>query len=170
MTDPAHPENDSLRLELREAITSYRQQASSLTQITGFLVAADSVLIAYGFSQRISGILLVASVMPLIMIVSYVEIMHSTLPLIYVAMTLEQKLQLRDVPLTRIYVQTYTRGVFTNLAHDVDMTEKSVRESILDPSRRRWLTNGPVYVPYAIFIAQIALFLVSLLSYHYRFM
>jgi hypothetical protein len=102
MADLAHPESESLRVELREAITSYRLQASSLTQITGFLAAADSLLIAYGFSQRISGILLVAGVMPLILIASYVEIPASILPLIYVTITLEQKLQLRDAPLTKL--------------------------------------------------------------------
>jgi hypothetical protein len=170
MADLAHPESESLRVELREAITSYRLQASLLTQITGFLAAADSLLIAYGFSQRISGILLVAGVMPLILIASYVEISASIVPLIYVAITLEQKLQLRDAPLTKLYVQTYIRGPFANLAKDIDMADQSVRESMLGLPRRTWLNSRIVYTTWAIFAAQISLFLISLLSYHYRFM
>ncbi len=101
-------EAQSLRLELQEAIVTFRHQISLLVQISGFMATADSVLIAYGFSQRVSGILLVASAMPVIMLVSYVEVMHSTRPLIYVAMALEQKLQLRDAPLAALYAKTYT--------------------------------------------------------------
>lgn len=170
MVDLAHPESESLRAELQEAITSYRLQASSLTQITGFLVAADALLIAYGFSQRISGILLVASAMPLILIASYVEVSATMVPLIYVAMTLEQKLQLRDAPLTKLYVQTYIRGPFANLAEDIDMTDRSVRDSMLRLPRRAWLRSRIVYTTSVIFVAQIALFLISLHFYHDRFM
>ena len=101
-------EAQSLRLELQEAIVTFRHQISLLVQISGFMATADSVLIAYGFSQRVSGILLVASAMPVIMLVSYVEVMHSARPLIYVAMALEQKLQLRDAPLAALYAKTYT--------------------------------------------------------------
>lgn len=108
--------------------------------------------------------------MPLILVVAYVEIFQSTLPVIYVAMTLEQRLQLHDAPLTRIYVKSYTRGVFADLAEDVDMTDKNIRESILGSSRRRWLTTSIIYILYAIFVAQVALFLISLLLYNYRFM
>ena len=170
MVNLAHPDGESLRLELQEAITTFRHQTSSLTQVTGFIAAADSVLIAYGFSQKVSGILLVASVLPVIAIVSYVEILHSTLPLIYVAITLEQKLQLRDAPLATLYLQTYARDVFGHLDKDIDMTDQGVRESILSFPRHMWLTNRPVYILCAIFIAQVGLFLVSLLIYHYRFM
>lgn len=170
MADPAHPESESLRLELQEAIASYRLLSSSVTQVAGFLAAADAALIAYGFAQLVSGILLVASAMPLILVVAYVEILQSTLPVIYVAMTLEQKLQLHDAPLTRIYVKSYTRGVFADLAEYADMTDENIRESILGSTRRRWLTTSIIYILYAIFIAQIALFLIGLLLYHYRFM
>jgi hypothetical protein len=169
VTNLAHPENESLRLELQEAITTFRHQTASLTQITGFLAAADSLLIAYGFSQRVSGILLVASVMPLIMIASYVEILNSILPLIYVAITLEQKLQLRDAPLATLYVQIYTRN-FPGLGKDVDMADQRVRESILGLPRRTWLTNRPVHILSILFIAQVGLFFIGILIYHYRFM
>src|SRR5258708_5088513 len=170
MTNPAQPESESLRLELQEAITSIRHQISTLTQVAGFLAAADSVLIAYGFSQRISGILLIASFMPVIMIVSYAEILQSALPLIYVAVTLEQKLQLRDAPLAALYLQSYARDIFDRFGKDIDMTDPKVRESILNFSRTKRLNNGTIYSLYAIFATQIGLFLISIIIYHYKLM
>ena len=74
------------------------------------------------------------------------------------------------LPLPSSNVQTYIRGPFANLAKDIDMADQSVRESMLGLPRRTWLNSRIVYTTWAIFAAQISLFLISLLSYHYRFM
>jgi hypothetical protein len=44
-------EDEALRLELQEAIVSFRHWTSQMTQAAGFIVTADVVLISYGFSQ-----------------------------------------------------------------------------------------------------------------------
>ena len=170
MPNTAHPESESLRLELQEAIVTFRHQTSMFTQIAGFLVTADSLLVAYGISQRIGIVLLIASIMPLIMLVVYVEILNSIVPLIYVAVTIEEKLGLREAPLARLYAQTYVGHIFNSISESSDMTDPRIRTAILGLRRRHWLTNRSAYALYAIFIAQIALFLLSILVFHYRFM
>lgn len=52
-------------MELQEAIVTFREQITLLVQISGFLIAADSALIGYGFAQGQSIILLVASIIPI---------------------------------------------------------------------------------------------------------
>ena len=66
---PEGPDNESLRLELQEALVTYRHWVTQLTQVTGFAVAADVVLISYAFSQRLAGILLLASAVPILILV-----------------------------------------------------------------------------------------------------
>jgi hypothetical protein len=170
MANLPDPEAESLRLELQEAVKMYRHQTSLLVQISGFIVAADSILIAYGFSQRVSGILLVASIMPVIMLASYVEIMNLNLPSIYVAMALEQRLQLHETSLITLYAKKYAPAIFTGPNKITDMMDPEARESVLGAPRLSWLPNRAGYILSLIFILQIGLFLISLLVYHYRFM
>src|ERR1700733_8642105 len=97
------PDSESLRLELQEAIATFRHQISLLIQAVGFIAAAGSILLAYGFSQKLSSALLVASLMPLGILLSYYTIMTGLAPICYVAMRLEAKLSLFDEPLMTIW-------------------------------------------------------------------
>jgi len=170
MSDLTQPDAESLRLELQEALVTIRQQYSLLTQIFGIIATADSLLLAYGFTQRASGVLLVASFTPIIMLISFFEIVNNTVPMVYVAVTLEQRLNLRDAPLAAMYVRTYLRDIFATMGERTSMTDSAIRESILGLTRRSWLNSRPAYILYIVFIVQIGLFFISLLTYHYRFM
>jgi hypothetical protein len=170
MTSLPQPETDSLRLELQEALTGLRYHVSVLIQVGGFMATADSLLLAYGFSQKIGIILLTASIVPVIMFAAYVQIINSVIPIIYAAMALEQKLQLRDVSLAAYYARTPARHIFSIYEAGADLTDPEVRKSILSPSGRNWLVEPTAYIVLFIFIVQIGLFLISLLVYHYRFM
>ena len=70
--------------------TSFRLQTSIMTQALGFIVAADTLLLGYGFSQREAGILLIASFMPLAFAVAYIEVLRHAAPVAYVAIRLEK--------------------------------------------------------------------------------
>jgi hypothetical protein len=74
-----NPDNEALRLELQEALATYRHWVTQLTQVVGFTVAADVVLISYAFSQRLAGILLFASAVPILILVMYM-VVGSMLP------------------------------------------------------------------------------------------
>lgn len=49
------PDEESLRLELQEAIAMVRHLTSLVTQAGGFITTADVVLISYGFAQKLAG-------------------------------------------------------------------------------------------------------------------
>lgn len=170
MTDPTKPDAESLRLELQQAIITIRQQYSLLTQIFGIIATADSILLAYGFTQRVSSVILVASFMPIIMLISSVVIGSMTVPVVYVGATLEHRLKLVDTPLVAMSVPGYARGIFATGGQRTIMTETEIRESILSVSLRSFLTNQAAYILYATFTVQIFLFLISLIVYNYRFM
>jgi hypothetical protein len=69
MVAPEAPDNESLRIELQEALVTYRHWVSQLTQAAGFFTTADVVLAGYGFSQRLAIILLAASAFPMLILV-----------------------------------------------------------------------------------------------------
>jgi hypothetical protein len=170
MTDHAPPDEESLRLELREAITTFRDQAGRMTQGTGFIVTADSVLLAYGFSQRESGILLVASAMPVLALLVYIHFRRIATPILYVAMILERQLRLNEVPLIGIYARQGFKQLRALVASSTGVANDDVLNSILTVSYRDWVVRPIPLAFYGIFVAQLSLFVISLVVYNYRFM
>ncbi|HET9257360.1 MAG TPA: hypothetical protein VFO16_19460, partial [Pseudonocardiaceae bacterium] len=80
----AHDTHDkqSMQIELQEALGTYRHWISQLTQLTGFFLAADGLLLGYGFSQRIASILLVASFSPVFILIMYLVILTFAGPVV----------------------------------------------------------------------------------------
>jgi hypothetical protein len=83
MSDPQLPDAESLRLELQEAIITFRHQNAQLFQALGVIVTADAALLGYGFAQKLSVVLLVASLMPLAALSVYSTIMAWLVPICY---------------------------------------------------------------------------------------
>jgi lysylphosphatidylglycerol synthetase-like protein (DUF2156 family) len=69
MANQHHTDIDGMRMELQEAIVTFREQITLLVQIAGVLVGADVALIGYGFAQAQGVVLLVANIIPIILIV-----------------------------------------------------------------------------------------------------
>jgi hypothetical protein len=170
MTESILPDAESLRLELAEAISTFRQQLGQLTQAVGFIVAADSLLLAYGFTQRESGILLIGSLMPILALLVYLQFLRSSTPVIYVAIVLEQQLRLTAVPLMGTYARMGFKPIYALVADTEKLADDSVRESVLALAYRNWLVRPVAVILYCIFCAQFILFLVSVVGYGYRFM
>jgi hypothetical protein len=144
MVAPETSDNGSLRIELQEALVTYRQWATQLTQVAGFFVAADVVLVSYGFSQRLAAILLVASTVPMLILVMYMAIGSVNRPLVNLVLRIERKLLIQEDSLGAILAQTWLKW-----------------ESL-------WST-----VPITLYTAtavQVGLFVLSLTVFHYRFM
>lgn len=74
MADAGQPDTESLRLELKEAIAAFNAQLSLIAQSLGFLIAADVVLLGYGFAQRRSAIFLLACLLPVIMLIVLIDL------------------------------------------------------------------------------------------------
>lgn len=164
------PDEESLRLELREAITTFREQAGRMTQGIGFIVTADSVLLAYGFAQRESGILLIASLMPILALLVYFQFLRTSTPIVYVAVVLEKQLQLERIPLIGTHARKHFQQVYTIVANSKDAADDSVCSSVLALSYRDWIGRPIAVVLYCVFVAQISLFILSIVAYSYRFM
>src|SRR5437016_626371 len=95
MVAPEAPDNESLRLELQEAIVTYRHWTSQLTQVAGIIGTANVVLLSYGFTQRLAAILLAASTMPLALLLIYLLIGSQLVSLINLILRFERRLLIR---------------------------------------------------------------------------
>ena len=165
MVVPGAPDKESLRLELQQALESYRQWVAQLTQVVGFLVAADVVLISYGFSQRLAVTLLVASGVPILILIQYMVVGSIASPLVSLVLRIERKLLIRADSLGATYVHTYFRWDPNNRIED--LSDEKIRQLSLEWAPLR--SPLPI-IMYAATLTQVGLFVLSLTVYHYRFM
>jgi hypothetical protein len=162
--------NESLRLELQEALTlgTYRHWVAQLTQVTGFFVAADVVLVSYGFSQKLAGILLVASGLPMLILVMYMVVGSIASPFVDLVLRIERRLLIRKDSLGATYVHTYFRSMAPTFGSRIeDLDDEQVRHLNL-----KWdsLWSPIPIIAYVSTAGQVGLFVLSLTVFHYRFM
>jgi hypothetical protein len=170
MTDAAQPDTESLRLELKEAITAFNAQISLIAQSLGFIIAADVVLLGYGFSQRRSAIFLLTSLLPIAMLVVLIDLAASMMPMAYVATRLERKLLLQDAPLIGTYLKS-CKGILRAAIGDVQHLDDLETHGFPPRIRFRFLlTDGRAILAFGAFIVQFCIFIVSVTVYHYPFM
>jgi hypothetical protein len=169
VTNQAPADKEALRLELQEAIVTFRQQATLGVQIAGFIATADSLLLVYGFAQHQSGIFLIASLTPIILLIAYVEILKSALPVGYVAMVLERELGLSKAPLATVFAFRMIHSAQPTGGTFQGINDSDLQESLFSAPARIAFASTPAYVLYAIFLAQIGLFLISIFVENFRF-
>jgi len=164
------PDNESLRLELQEAIVTYRQWASQLTQIAGFTATADVLLLSYGFSQKLAAIILVASACPMIILLMYLLIGSSNISLISLTLRIERRLLIREDSLAAIFLRDHLRSTAPTVGTIEELSDEEIRRLNLSLSRRKWIrTPVPILLCVGT-IAQLGIFVLSLTVFGYRFM
>ena len=177
MADAQVPSDESLRLELQEAITTFRHQWSQLMQALGIIITADLALVSYGFVHKLSGVLLAASLMPLAALSAYTTTMTSLVPICYVAIKLEEKLSLDDAPFIGTWVKP--RGdlpdaidEFADLAKSEAQksTKSEAQKSTLKVPAGPFLKNLTSRAIYAALALQIGLVIISIFVLHFRFL
>jgi len=84
------PDNESLRLELQEAIVTIRHWSSTLVQTTGFIATANVVLLSYGFAQKLAGIILLASALPIGILLIFRIVVLATTPFVSLVLRIER--------------------------------------------------------------------------------
>jgi len=170
MADAQAPSPESLRLELQEAITTFRHQWAQFIQALGVIVTANSILLSYGFAQKLSSVLLVASLMPLAALAVYITIMTGLVPICYVATKLEQKLSLHDVPFIGIWARSRADipVALSRFAHLEEDPEAQISKLKVPP----WpfLGNLMSRSILAAFVLEVGLVVISIFRYHFRFM
>ena len=170
MTGQESSNTESRQLELREAITAFHSQLAMLVQSLGIVITADVLLLAYGFTQKLSAILLLASLLPIAMLVMFLEGMTVLVPITYVAIKLERSLSLHEAPFIETYAQSQ-QGVFPALfdgARDIDALKaqgfapKIRLRSLLRDRKAALMVTASV--------VQLCIFVISITVYHYRFL
>jgi hypothetical protein len=168
MVSPDGPDDESLRIELQEALVTYRQYISQLVQANGIFVAADVALVSYAFSQRIAVILLVASALPVLMLVSYILTMPIGGELIDLVLRIERRLRIRKDSLGAALARTTPGKVIPAVgSHIEDLDDEEVGHLNLR-WKSRWAALPIVY--YVGTAIHIVLFMLSLTVFRYRFM
>jgi len=168
MVAPEAPDNESLRVELQEALVTYRQYTSQFLQTAGILIAADVVLISYAFSQRIAVILLVASTGPIWLLVSYTIIVSTIGPFNDLVLRIERRLRIRKDSLGVTLAGATTGKMIPAVgSHIEDLNDEELRHLNLRWELRRSVVPIVLYVGTAM---HIVLFVLSLTVFHYRFM
>jgi hypothetical protein len=168
MVAPEAPDNESLRIELQEALVTYRQLYSSFMQALGILVAADVALVSYAFSQRIAVILLVGCAFPISILVSWIVTGSEVGPLINLVLRIERRLRIRKDSFGATMARTIPAKMIPAVgSHIEDLTDEEVRHLNL-----RWESRWSVIaiMSYAGTALHIVLFVLSLTVFHYRFM
>jgi len=168
MVAPEAPDNESRRIELQEALVTYRQLYSSFMQASGILVAADVALVSYAFSQRIAIILLVGAAFPIFMLVAWMVTGSQANPLINLVLRIERRLQIRKDSLGATLARTVPAKMIPAVgSHIEDLNDEEVRHLNL-----RWESRWSVMaiISYAGTALHIVLFVLSLTVFHYRFM
>jgi hypothetical protein len=160
------PEPESLRLELQEAITTFRHQWSQLMQSLGIIITAYFALLSYGFARKLAVVLLVASLMPLAALSSYIQTMTSLVPICYVAIELEKKLSLHDVPFIGTWVKR--RG---DLPAAIDkFAEAKAQNSAFNVPASYFLKNLMSLRILAFSAVEIGLTIIIIFVYNFRFL
>jgi len=170
MTGQGSSDAESRRLELREAISAFHSQLAMLVQSLGIVITADVLLLAYGFTQRRSAILLLASLLPIAMLVMFLETMTILVPISYVAIKLERSLSLQEAPFIETYAQS-RQGLFPTLLDGAkNLDDLKAQGFVPKIPLRSLLKDRKTALLVAAFVAQLCLFVISLTVYHYRFL
>jgi len=167
MVAPEAPDDESLRVELQEALVTYRQILSQFIQTAGILIAAAVAFASYAFSQRIAVILLVATAFPIYTLVYYTIVASEIGPLNDLVLRIERRLRIREDSLGATLARTTPGKMIPAGSHIEDLTDEEVRHLNLK-WELRW--SAISIVGYTAIAVQIVLFVLSLTVFHYRFL
>lgn len=171
MVNQKDAHNESLRLELQETITTIRHWFSLLIQVTGFIIAADAVLVSYGFAQRVAGILLLASLLPVIIFFVYLIIVGTMLgPLVGLLLRIEEQLVIGEDLLGMTLVRTILRLSGANFGNNESPHGEGAHEPVTGNPKWRWLWKPIPVILYVATVIQVILFILAQGFFHYRIM
>jgi hypothetical protein len=163
------PGEESLRLELQEALVTFRHWTTQANQAAGVVATGDALLVAYGFSQRLAGVLFLASAMPLLVLLVYLLVMDAAASLINLAMRLERRLSIHKDSLAATYANIHLRPLVSQYGGLENLNDEELLDLDRNTSMRRWLRKQIPILLYMGTVVQIALAILSLTVYHYRF-
>jgi hypothetical protein len=133
-------------------------------QAAGFIIAANIVVIGYGFTQKHAGMFLIACTLPLVLLVAHIAGLSSSTNQIALAIRIEDELHIRETQsLARIYARNYLRSAGPQLEAAIAQGPRGRTLSL------KWFITPVAMVLYAASLAQVGLFALFLVHYNYRF-
>jgi hypothetical protein len=162
------PDADSLRLELQEALATFRSWTTQATQAFGVLVTGDALLITYGFSQRLAAILFLASGLPVGVLLLYLQTMSTAAPLVIFAARIERSLSIKE-SLAAVYARSHLRP-FAKAMNIDSLSDAELRGLDVDISWGSWIGKRIPKLLYFTILIQVGLAILSMTVYHYKFM
>jgi hypothetical protein len=127
-------------------------------------------LLAYGFSQKIAGVLFLASAMPVLVLLVYLLVMSAAAVIIITAVRLERELSIHENSLAVTYAKLHLEPMLSRFGSIETLTDGELLSITQNLSYRLWSRKSIPLILYAAIAAQVILALVSLTIYHYRFM
>lgn len=88
---PLKSDLEFVRLQLGHAITTYQAIWSSLIQILTVLMIANATILGYAITTKIAGVMLLGAFFPIMIFAVELMANKRALPVIYTAISLEQK-------------------------------------------------------------------------------
>ena len=171
MTSDEPEDRDALRVQMQQAIETFRHLTTLFVQCAGFLIAIDGLLFGYGLAQKKAVPLLIASLAPVGIVFVLMLVLSNGLPMVYVAVKSEVRLLPREATVARTFVMTKYPLVYSwiNPSQDVDPDERN--RMLVNPPMRSMRGSKTLVLALAIgSIAQLALFFVALFWFDYPFM
>lgn len=164
-------DDETIRAQMQHGYEALRSLAALAIQTCGFLIAANSVLLGYGLSQRHAGFLLVASVFPLlVMLLAAIIVMHG-FPMVYVALRAERHLAPDADTLCSTYLALRAPRLLHRLNAILDAGDPdpvpNVRRLVSARNVFDFRSPGMLILGFA-WLSQLALFVVALWFFDYR--
>jgi hypothetical protein len=155
------PDNESLQLELQEAIVTIRHWYTLLIQTAGFVIAADAVLISCGFTQKLASILLLVSIIPIAILLTYLIAWSLINPLVSIALRVERTLLIREDSLGAVLARTVLRSKAPAFGPIGELNDEEMRKLKIITSRRRRLWRPVPIILYVATAGQMSLFVIA---------
>jgi hypothetical protein len=171
MTAIEPEDRDALRVQMQQAIETFRHQSTLFVQSAGFLIAADALLFGYGVAQKKAVPLLIASLTPLAIFIVLMLVLSHGLPVAYVAVSSEQRLLPKETTLAETYLMSKYPIAYSWIESAIKAGQNERNQMLANPPARGLLGTKALVVPLAIgSITQLALFFVAQFAFNYPFM
>jgi hypothetical protein len=161
-------DRETIRIQMPQCNETIRHLTGLFVQAIGFFTASNVLLFGYGLTQRKSGAILVAAIMPLAVISARSIIFRNLIPICYVAMKCERILAPGETTLAITYIHARYPQIYTRL----DTILNSEAESELRALRK---VGGPGHRNlldlwyFAGSVLQFIIFLLAQTTFHYHF-
>lgn len=166
---------ETIRAQMQHSYEALRSGITLAVQICGFLIAADAVLLGYGLSQRLAGVLLAASAMPTLMaLIAWLTIAHGT-PLVYIAVKAEHALAPNAPTLCATYATVHGPAFLRRMTESIREAEQEGRPPV-DLRKVVSLRAAGLHRSFGVVIPSLSaichglLFIAALTVFDYRFL